>query len=208
VNPFTYPKNLHVRAYTPKQYKRYQTYKKILRIEFSRKCVYCLMPDTMKGVEAFGVDHYKPKEKFHLLSTHYQNLYYCCNSCNSAKNDYWPPSKALEKTKFIPNPCEHRMFEHLRFRGGEVESRSAAGEFTKDLLDLNDPDVVSYRKLLIDTISLWELKCKELEQIRKDLQNQHKAGKLSAADLAVALSEVEPELEKIDINLKLLSGTP
>ena len=55
-------------------------YKPHLRIDFQWRCAYCETTEVYRrGVDVFGVDHFKPKAKFPELDCHYPNLYYCCN---------------------------------------------------------------------------------------------------------------------------------
>lgn len=154
VNPFHYPKAVHRRTRTPPAYKDYKFFKPELQLEFSGQCVYCRALDRIKGQEAFGVDHYRPKKLFPHLATEYLNLFYACNRCNSYKGSFWPsPAQARDKT-FVPNPCEHVMFDHLRYRGGTVMGASTSGDFTIDLLDLNDPLALEWRSAFIKTLEL------------------------------------------------------
>jgi hypothetical protein len=152
VTPFRYPKSLHQRTETPREYRRYKSYKPILRREFDRQCVYCRLSDGMKWTDSFGIDHYRPKARFPELSATYTNLFYCCNACNSRKGDFWPTRELDELGVFVPNPCDHVMWDHLRYREASVEARSDAGEFTLELLDINDREFVEYREMFIDAI--------------------------------------------------------
>ena len=206
--PFIYPKARHARKYAPKQYKRYQTYKRILRLEFAGKCVYCHLPSLMRGYETFGVDHYRPKKHFAHLSTTYDNLYYCCSTCNSAKGSYWPTTAALEKTHFIPNPCDHAMFEHLRFKGAVVEARSTAGGVALKILDLNDPASIEFREFVLATVQTWEDKKAQLLSKREKAAKKLKAGAMSVQIASAAMAELDVEVAKADKWLKILSGDP
>lgn len=206
MNPFAYPKTKHARSFSPKQYKRYQTYKRILRLEFSGKCVYCQMPSSMRGYGSFGVDHYRPKKHFPQLGVSYGNLYYCCHACNSNKGDYWPSAHLLF-TQFIPNPCDHVMFSHLRFNGAVVEEKSKAGAIAREILDLNDPESVSYREFVIGTIELWRQKRADLESKRAKVARLLRSRLIPPADAESANNEIDSELQKVDKNLALLSGS-
>lgn len=206
MNPFSYPKIKHARVYTPKQYKRYRTYKRILRLEFKGLCVYCRLPMTMKGNEGFGVDHYRPEKKFpHLVCT-YSNLFYCCNTCNSHKNQYWPATAAKELTDFIPNPCDHVMFDHLRFVGAKITPRSRPGTMAEEFLDLNDPDSISFRNFIIDTIDTYSEKQSTLLKLKNEQTKRAKRSSNAAAIAAMAVAEIDAALIVVERNLKRLSG--
>jgi hypothetical protein len=146
----------------------------VLRYEFNRQCIYCRRPEFYKH-EDFGVEHYKPKEIFPELEWDYDNLFYACNTCNSRKGESWPTKTQIANNAFIPNPCEHIMFKHLKFHGATVELRSEAGIYTDELLDLNDDVAVSFReaiiylirKLIVD-ISLTKKRILKLENKLRD----------------------------------------
>ncbi len=206
MNPFIYPKSRHARRERPGVLSTYQKYKPSLRREFERKCVYCRMPDSMKDPEMYGVDHYRPKHRFEQLVTSYPNLFYCCNPCNSRKGDYWPPW-GRGKTHFIPNPCDHEMFRHLRFKGSSVQSRSDAGKVAEELLDLNDPEVVRYRELILDVLDTYGKMRVELDSVRTELSRQRDTGAVSALDADTAIASIDMDLAKVDAVLGQLAGT-
>ena len=206
MSPFVYPKATHVRQLSPRVFRRYRTYKGYLRKEFARKCVYCRMPDGMKGWAQFGVEHYRPKERFPGLECTYSNLYYCCNDCNSRKGEYWP-SRGYEKTRFIPNPCDHVMFDHVRFSGTQVAFRTLAGRTMVDLLQLNDREVVEYRQFMMDMLDGTSQRCTGIE---KDIASAKKrlasASQQEAATLQAAITKLEAILERLRRHLKRLRG--
>jgi hypothetical protein len=176
MNPFSYPKVKVLRTQTPPQYTAYKRYKPFLQVEFGRQCVYCRMPDTTRE-NSFGADHYRPKSIFPALSAEYSNLYYCCNQCNARKGDYWEPNAQL--SRFVPNPCEHVMWDHLRFKGGNVDTRTNAGRFTAEFLDLNDPDAVRQRESVIHLIDLCTSSIRDGEKTVDDIEELFKKGAIS-----------------------------
>lgn len=147
---FHYPKIRHARTKSPPQYKNYRSYKPYLREEFEKTCVYCRKPDGLAELDSFGVDHYKPKDVFPSLVADYSNLFYSCNTCNRLKGTFWPDSLQLKAGQFVPNPCDHIMFEHLRAGPGcIVNNHSIAGQWTIDLLLLNEPDRMEFRRAIV-----------------------------------------------------------
>jgi hypothetical protein len=146
MTPFLYPQSKHRRTQAPPAYIKYQNYKPYLRQEFSAKCVYCCYPDGIKGADSFGVDHYRPKSKFPEFETHYPNLFYACNCCNRRKGNFWPTPAEDQLGSFVPNPCDHVMFTHMRYRGAIVEPRTKTGRFAVKLLLLNDDESVGQRE--------------------------------------------------------------
>ena len=129
------------------------------------------MPDGPKTAAAFGVDHYRPKSRpeFATLATLYDNLFYACNCCNSRKGKHWPTEDQWNRGEFIPNPCDHIMFQHLRYNGANVETRSSAGKHAEKILTLNDEDSVKYREFVLDAIHMAELQKPEGQQALAEL---------------------------------------
>jgi hypothetical protein len=164
------------------------------------------MPDTW-GQENFGVDHYRPKKYFPDLITTYSNLYYCCNPCNSRKGQYWP-SEARAKDLLVPNPCEHAMASHLKYKAGVVEAKTIQGEFTRDLLDLNAPDIVKKRTLMINMVRLCQTNLEESKQMKKVVTRKLKKGAISAFEAEKQISQLEVYVAQMEENIKQLTGRP
>lgn len=205
MNPFVYPKSKHVRREKPGALSPYPKYKPFLQREFERKCIYCRMPDSMKDYELYGVEHYRPKGTFPGLITSYSNLFYACNPCNRRKGEYWPP-RGKGTTHFIPNPCDHEMFKHLRFVGPVVEAKSTAGDVARDLLDLNDAETVKYRTFIISLIETHEEKKALLDRTRTQLQELRQRGEVSDVDVEAALATIDQDLATVREHLDRLSG--
>lgn len=200
VNPFHYPKAKHQRIHTPPVYQNYRQYKPELREEFSGQCVYCRALDRVKGQESFGVDHYRPKSLFPHLANEYLNLFYACNRCNSWKGRFWPSPGQRKNQIFVPNPCEHVMFQHLRYSNGAVMGSSTAGGFTIDLLDLNDPAAVEWRHSFSRALDLISVRIAEAKATITGVE-KIRAGAKTPADKGYA----EAHLERAQKNLQQLA---
>ena len=205
MNPFVYPKVRHVRRERPGLLSPYSAYKPYLQREFERKCIYCRMPDSMKDYESYGVDHYRPKSLFENLLTTYSNLFYCCNPCNRRKGGYWPP-RGKGKTHYVPNPCDHKMFQHLRFKGATIETSSQAGVVAEELMDLNAPDVVAYRTLILDAITMYEGKRVELKKALLQIRAKRTEGTVTADAADQAIAKLDARLVKVNGYLNRLVG--
>lgn len=203
MNPFRYPKARHIRRQQPGPYRDAARYKPALQVEFERKCVYCRAPDTVRGSESFGVDHYRPKGKFPGLATAYENLFYACNACNSRKGAYWPRPRE-QSTRFVPNPCDHEMFRHLRFQGAEVEARSDPGRVAVELLDLNASDAVAWRNLVLKALELADRNAEGLARLRLQLLGRARANPDPGLDDAIA--SIDRELASLDEHRRRLAG--
>lgn len=205
MNPFLYPESQHLRTQIPGSFSNYRRYKPFLRTEFGRRCVYCRLPDGLKGEDAFGVDHYRPVSRFPGLVCEYENLFYACNSCNSNKNDFWPSSLQWAEASFLPNPCDHRMAEHLRFEGSRVEPLTATGRFAIELLQLNDPVEIQARDFVLRLIDRclreWDILQSLLAQVEaritasQDLERRWLLADRSA--LQVEVQGLRDDLERL-----------
>lgn len=206
MNPFLYPKTQHRRTLSPRTFSYYSSYKPVLREEFRFQCVYCRLPDGVKGQDNFGVDHYRPRSLFPELTTTYSNLFYACNACNRRKGDYWPSSDELRAARFIPNPCDCIMFQHLRYRSARVEAHSAAGEHTEKRLMLNDDDSVKYREFLLGLIALAEEKARSVRETLSRLERKSSKTPEQSEDLQKETQSCIRQLEEIERYLALLTG--
>ena len=207
MNPFSYSDSLHLRTQKPERFSDYKRYKPFLRIEFERKCVYCRMPDGVRGEEAFGVDHYRPLSKFPRLDCEYENLFYACNTCNWRKGHFWPePQQAAEE--FIPNPCDHRMAEHLRFEGARVESVTSTGRFVIAMLFLNHPTQIEYRDFILRSID----RCLREQTDLRSILAQLDARLIASQDLGhhwllADRSSLQDRLDRLRVDLERLTGS-
>lgn len=197
-SPFLYPKEQHRRRLRPLKLARYQGYKPFLRDEFSKKCVYCRVPDGLRGSGNFGVDHYRPKSIFPNLASTYTNLFYCCNQCNSRKSDYW--HEKVEQR--IPNPCDDVMTRHVRFADGAVETISDRGRLFAELLDLNDPEVVGFRRMVNLTLKTHAAERKRALAALARLRELSAAGRSTRA----AEDKIESQVARIDAAVAILLG--
>lgn len=193
MKPFEYPVLPHRRGPDPGPYKNYRTYKPTVRAEFGRQCVYCRAPDGLsQDGSAFGIDHYRPQKLFPALTAQWDNLFYCCNPCNSRKREYWP-SDGLAGDSYIPNPCDHRMGDHLRYQRATVRTRTKQGEIAEAVLDLNDPLFVSWREMVITLVSNAVSVIRGLEQDRRKVVK--KLRKVTDPHMRVKLEDVSARIE-------------
>lgn len=208
MNPFLYPKSQHRRTQQPRSYSHYPSYKPFLRAEFERQCVYCRLPDGSKGQDAFGVDHYRPRSLFPTLENVYSNLFYACNCCNRRKGDFWPTPDKMRAGQFIPNPCDHVMFDHLRYQSVRVVTRSPAGERAEKILMFNDDESVQYREMVVGLIKLAEQQRDRLRATIKEIDRQSESFPDRVQALSPEKTSAENELIKIEQYLLRLGGGP
>ena len=207
MNPFSYPKNRHRRKESPPAYRDYRSFKPFLQNEFGSRCVYCCLPDGIKGYDSFGVDHYLPQKPFGHLITTYSNLFYSCNCCNSRKKNFWPNQAQIRDGEFIPNPCDHEMFQHLQYKAAVVAPKSPAGKKADEILDFNDDESVKYREFVRDLIAAKERDRRESIDLIRDIDHRL-ALQPGRTDLMVDRRDVEQDLAKTEEHLLRLCGSP
>ena len=115
----------------------------------ARRCEYCQLPDKLQ-VGGFELDHILPRSRGG--QTCLENLAFACPHCNSHK---WAHIEGQDQesgyTVPLFNPRTQVWSEHFRWsesRSSEVEGISAIGRVTVRRLRMNDPDVVTVRRLL------------------------------------------------------------
>lgn len=71
------------------------------------------------------------------------------------------------------------MSAHLRYdaKTGKVESKTRFGEFTKDLLQLNDEATVRYRVMATHIVADYEAKLAEFDKQLRELDSYLRSGK-------------------------------
>jgi len=189
-DPFRYPKYRLARRIKPPVYVRYHSFKPHLRLEFEQKCVYCRRPDSVhpNDVQGFAVEHHRPKRRFPERECDYTNLFYACASCNSYKGEYWPED---EGEPFFPNPCDHVMVEHVCFVDGHVDARSVHGAFMVEALQLDDDDLVGWRRAHIFMIRVLEQEVANLQRLGKKLRKRvaQSGGTIDASDELTAIDD-------------------
>lgn len=205
---FQYPKTKHRRRVSPRQFKIYRSYKRYLQTEFSRVCVYCRQPDSSAPNLNFSVDHYRPKgiPRFANLVCVYDNLYYCCGICNSRKNDYWPIDE--KQGPFVVAPCEHEMASHLRFdsKTGLVDSRTADGQHTSELLQLNDEATVQWRLGTLRTVKMYASEVEKQDELLKSAAKLLRAGKISQIEFEVEKKSIQVEIDELRYTMQSFTG--
>ena len=82
-----------------------------------------------------------------------------------------------------------------------------AGEFTEEHLDLNDPEAVAYRNLILDTIDAYVASKAKLQSMATKIQAKVTNGIIPSADAAPELLEIDSKLKTVDSNLQILTAS-
>ena len=121
-----------IRRRTGLQEKSYSLYEPELREDFHHLCGYCGKSEdvTKKG---FEIDHFVPQKKAANLVNCYDNLVYCCFTCNRKKGSKWPTDDttiANDGNVGFCDPATEEYDKHLmRDEAGRIVSCSAVGDY-------------------------------------------------------------------------------
>ncbi len=139
--------------------------KKYLHQVFHGKCGYC--ETKIENLNAGIVDRFRPyngvrdKNDYHQdlywwLTFEWDNLIYCCKTCNQYKANYFPikglrafsdKDDLSKENKLLLNPCEDDPEKHFYYDNmGNIYSDTDQGNQTIELLRLNRTSLVESRK--------------------------------------------------------------
>ncbi len=115
----------------------------------SNCCEYCLA-NTDDGAIDFAIDHIIAEK--HGGATESANLCLSCYWCNSFKGSDISSVDWAEGGTIVPlfNPRHQHWNEHFRHEGARLVALTATGRVTVFLLQLNAPERIQERKLLIE----------------------------------------------------------
>lgn len=153
-----------------------------------RKCCFC--EGTFLANAAADVEHYRPKRAvrqnratppvkpgYYWLAYEWENLYWCCQTCNrSNKREFFPlkdPTKravshhddlAQEEPLLLDPGGEEDPREHITFRHERAVGVTLRGETTIQVIGLNREDLIEDRlarlgelKMLRDIVRVWSI---------------------------------------------------
>ena len=112
------------------------------------RCEYCHFPEEF-AERPFHADHIIAQQ--HAGQTTSENLALACRFCNRYKG---PNIAAIDPQSGeiveLFNPRLQAWDEHFSWTGNQLTSRTASGRATIHLLQINRPDAVAVRGLLIE----------------------------------------------------------
>lgn len=138
------------------------------------RCAYCGVDIAYGG--ASSIDYYYPRSKFPNPPIE-NNYILSCRRCNMAKADFSPVSDTGDT--ILLHPYSERYRNEITFNSeGIAEGQSEAAKTTINVLDLNRPELVSYRKSnigdyidkLIDGNSAFDVYNCSIDQVKSLLQ--------------------------------------
>jgi hypothetical protein len=145
MDAFLYPPQPHVRRHGPQGYADLDSFRPWLRDEFSFRCVYCLLREqwaSFRGV--LGIDHFLAAVLDPESTLLYDNLLYCCMTCNSAKRE-----------ERVANPEHALTAETVRVHeDGTIEGRTRDARRIIRVLGLDDHEHKEWRMLWLGIIAI------------------------------------------------------
>ena len=116
------------------------------------RCEYCRRPEAT-GFHAYHVEHILPR--IHRGSSELDNLAWSCSECNIRKGtnlgDYDPETGILTP---LFNPRMQAWNDHFKLNGFFLRGTTPTGRVTIQVLQLNAPNQIKQRQLLIEA-NLW-----------------------------------------------------
>ena len=120
---------------------------RLVRKRAAGRCEYCRLPQSWSRVP-FELDHIIPRK--HRGRTVAGNLALACYYCNVYKG---PNLSGLDpatgKITRLFHPRRHQWRYHFRFDGSPLVGRTAIGRTTIYVLQMNHPQMIALRDLLI-----------------------------------------------------------
>jgi hypothetical protein len=143
--PFEYPVDPLDRKHGPEGYREHASFRPWLRDEFTFRCVYCLTREQWgRVIREFDIDHFIPQAIDPSQAFTYKNLVYSCARCN-----------AIKSSVKVSDPTDALISSNLRVDpDGSLKGYSSAAEELILKLDLNSPEMVSWRLLWTRIIEL------------------------------------------------------
>lgn len=127
-----------------------QRVKEYIRQEGGLRCVYCAVNENaLGGVQAFHVEHYRPKSKFAHLEHSLSNLFYACPICNRFKSNDWPaePQKRFGNSSYPdPSQVDYSDLFQVNEGSGFVSGLYVASKYIVERLYFNRPQLILERK--------------------------------------------------------------
>jgi hypothetical protein len=147
MSAFSYPADPHVRRHGPTGYAVYESYRPWLRDEFTFRCVFCLLREQWGHLRGtFDIDHFLPVSSHPEYERVYDNLLYCCVTCNAAKG-----KQIVADPSLVLLAADVQVHED-----GTIEGRTAAARRLIRVLGLDDAEYTEFRLLWLGIAALAE----------------------------------------------------
>lgn len=127
-------------------------FRELVRMRAGRCCEYCRFPEE-RAETPFHIDHIRPRQ--HGGTDAYDNTALACCHCNWYKGSNLtgidPESGRIVK---LFDPRQDRWNSHFCWRGAELIGLTPVGRATINVLQINHPEAVVARELLMQDGSI------------------------------------------------------
>ncbi len=123
--------------------------RQFVRTRAKQRCEYCRLPQTAAPYLTFHIEHIEAQQ--HVEDDTPENLALACPDCNRHKGPNLVTLDSLTR-EIVPlfHPRRDVWEDHFRYDGAILEGRSAVGEATIRLLQINTVERVEMRAELIN----------------------------------------------------------
>jgi hypothetical protein len=122
--------------------------RKFVRSRARYRCEYCRFHERDLPLYPFHIEHIVAKK--HHGSDDPRNLAWSCHECNLAKSSNLSGRDfATGRVVVLFNPRRQRWHRHFEWNGARLVGRTACGRPTIDVLNINEPDRIDLRELLV-----------------------------------------------------------
>lgn len=112
------------------------------------RCEYCRLHEPDEPLYPFHIEHIISKK--HHGSDDPRNLAWSCHGCNLAKSSNLTGLDPVTgRVTVLFDPRRQRWKQHFRWVGAQLTSQTACGRVTIDVLNINDPERIDLRELLM-----------------------------------------------------------
>ena len=111
-------------------------------------CEYCRLHEDQERYYSFQVEHIVARQ--HSGTDALSNLAWSCHECNLAKSSNLSGVDPMTgRVIMLFNPRRQRWKRHFRWKGARLIGRTACGRATIDVLNINEPERIDLRELLV-----------------------------------------------------------
>ena len=108
----------------------------------------------------FQIDHIIPQSIDRSKTCLYDNLLYVCDSCNVFKSN-----------KVLPDPCTFDYGLHYKFEDdGTAAALTDSGELYIEILGLNVPYLVEFRRAVVTSLREFEIAAEEIGDVDLEVE--------------------------------------
>jgi len=124
------------------------TLRRLVHERAGGQCEYCMMPET-DTFALHEIDHVISQK--HGGGTEAENLALCCTFCNKYKGTDIASLDSITG-QIVPffHPRKQRWHDHFRLEDASIVPLTPVGRVTVRLLQLNHPDRIEERRILLD----------------------------------------------------------